>query len=32
VARESLATPSNAPVAILERLCGKPLVGESYRN
>jgi hypothetical protein len=29
VARESMATPSNAPIAILERLCGKPLVGES---
>jgi 3-deoxy-D-manno-octulosonic acid hydroxylase-like protein len=29
VARESMATPSNAPVAILERLCGKPLVAKS---
>jgi hypothetical protein len=29
VARESMAIPNNAPVAILESLCGKPLVGES---
>ncbi|MGI8960187.1 MAG: Kdo hydroxylase family protein [Bryobacteraceae bacterium] len=29
VARESMAVPANAPVAILERLCGRPLVAES---
>ena len=29
VARESMAAPSNAPIAILERLCGKPLGGKS---
>jgi hypothetical protein len=29
VARESLAAPANAPIAILERLCGKPLAAES---
>lgn len=29
VARESMATPSNAPIAILERLCGKPLAAEA---
>ena len=27
IARNSMATPQNAPVAILERLCGKPLLG-----
>jgi hypothetical protein len=32
VARKSMAAPSNAPVAVLERLCGKPLVGQSYEN
>lgn len=26
IARKSMATPQNAPVAILERLCGKPLL------
>jgi hypothetical protein len=29
VARESMADPGNAPVSILERLCGKPLLGEA---
>jgi 3-deoxy-D-manno-oct-2-ulosonic acid (Kdo) hydroxylase len=29
VARESLAVPGNAPISILERLCGKPLAAES---
>ncbi len=29
VARSSLANPENAPVAILERLCGKPLLESS---
>ena len=29
VARESMAVPENAPIAILERLCGKPLGAES---
>lgn len=29
IARSSLADPANAPVAILEALCGKPLVNES---
>jgi hypothetical protein len=28
VARESLAVPANAPIAILERLCGKPLLAQ----
>jgi hypothetical protein len=32
VARESIAVPSNAPVAILERLCGKELVGPALVN
>ncbi len=26
IARQSLATPENAPVSVLERLCGKPLI------
>ncbi len=29
VARDSMADPGNAPVSILERLCGKPLLGEA---
>ena len=29
VARESMADPGNAPVSILERLCGKPLLGQA---
>jgi 3-deoxy-D-manno-oct-2-ulosonic acid (Kdo) hydroxylase len=29
VARESMAAPGNAPIAILERLCGKPLAAQS---
>lgn len=29
VARGSMAAPGNAPIAILERLCGKPLAAES---
>jgi hypothetical protein len=29
VARDSMADPGNAPVSILERLCGKPLLGQA---
>jgi 3-deoxy-D-manno-oct-2-ulosonic acid (Kdo) hydroxylase len=32
VARESMAVPSNAPIAILEGLCGKELVGPTLVN
>jgi hypothetical protein len=29
VARDSMADPEKAPVSILQRLCGKPLLGQA---
>ena len=29
IARRSMANPANAPVAILERICGKPMLPQS---
>ena len=32
IARRSLSNPANAPVAILERLCGKPMLPQNERQ